>query len=115
MKKKFEKEQNNKPVHSNVNNDYDEDDKFKKKKKNKNKFKTEDLAEYLDNFKPSKPFVEPFKFKKKKDETHSKFMKRVDRETTFAVNKAKLDMKYEVSVSLSIPQLTDAFSVLENY
>lgn len=78
----------------------DEKEKIIEKKKTvseKKKYKQEELEEYIDKLKPEKPYLDSFKFKKEKDETKAKFMRRVEAETNLVVSRAKLLEKHEVS------------------
>ncbi|XP_005100887.1 coiled-coil domain-containing protein 137 [Aplysia californica] len=78
------------------------------KKGKKSKFKQEDVEEYIDNLKPNKPFVEPFQFKRRNDESQAKFMRRVDRETNVVLAKAKIDEQYDVDDEKKIGMMVKA-------
>ena len=71
----------------------------KKQEKTASKSKVSDevFNEYVDNLQPARPFVEPFNFKKKPNETQKQFNKRVDDCANRALVKSKIDDHFDVS------------------
>ena len=69
----------------------------KNKKGAKSKVSDEVFNEYVDNLQPARPFVEPFNFKKKQNETQKQFNQRVDNCAQRALAKSKIDDHFDVS------------------
>lgn len=73
----------------------------KYKKDSKSKLSEKEINNFIDSLMPTRPFVEPFQFRKRTGETDAAFMRRVNQETDRALNQAKIDEKYQVHIHLT--------------
>ncbi|RUS88944.1 hypothetical protein EGW08_003280 [Elysia chlorotica] len=67
------------------------------KKGSKSKISNEVFNDYVDNLQPARPFVAPFNFKKKTNETLKQFNQRVDNCANRALVKSKIDDHFDMS------------------
>ncbi|GFO39347.1 coiled-coil domain-containing protein 137-like isoform x2 [Plakobranchus ocellatus] len=76
-------------------------DKNRKDRKDKGQIKSkisdQVFDDYVDNLQPVRPFVDPFNFRKKQNETEKQFNRRVDNCANRALTKSKIDDHFDLS------------------